>query len=101
MKVGKIELGHWIKPFGRPTPYRLALGIKFDGSHYAVQNGKYQQQTLIFINCGGPGKLWPEFCGELKFLQEFYQAKEFASYEEAMEYVDKFIAQIQRLRAFV
>jgi hypothetical protein len=101
LKIGKIELEDWIYPSvsdGRGnytmyhSPYRFIPGDDF--------NGMYFGRTCVFINCSGPGEFWPEFHGDLKFLEKSYRPKSFHSYEDAMEYVDNFLRKMDSLIIF-
>lgn len=96
MKIGKIHLADWMTPIVNGTRYfcwyRIESGIIFDGNH--------QNTNCVFINCGGPGKHWPEFCGDLKFLENIYRPRELKSYEEAMRYTDNFLHKMDNLIIF-
>jgi hypothetical protein len=102
MKVGKVELNDWMTPIVNGTPYYTWHRISSDYAERCASTHAYfsHKITSVFINCGGPGKFWPEFTGELKFLEDIYQQKEFASYEEAKEYVDIFLQKIDNLIIF-
>jgi hypothetical protein len=96
MKVGKVELDDWIQPVVGGVQYntwiRLARGSTYSG--FSIFH------TCIHINYGYPQKWFPEFCGELQFLEDSYQSKQFSSYEDAKEYVDRFLLQMDRLMVF-
>ena len=97
IKIGNIELQDWIVPIinGVPyhTPYRMPLG--------AIFNVFERPRTYVIINCSGPYNFWPEFHGDLSFLEGAYQPKDFSSYDEAKEYTDNFLQRMSRLTAFV
>ncbi len=100
IRIGKIELEEWIVHSSRTNyfvrPYRYLLDKELHVTCIYIDYKIIEDGTRIYF---------PDFTGRFKgpefnFLEKAYQYQEFASYEEAQEYVDKFLIRMNKLLAF-